>query len=169
MFPTRSTLVALLSLALPLSVSSVLAQSSVSNPGGVTPSAALSADTLPAESAGSSAAVTASRRAAPLQIRPFSRLEFGVKVGLLGIGFEAATPIARDLNLRGGGNFFDYSRSFSVDDINYDAKLNLRSAEASLDFFPWTKAFHISPGALLYKGMALGHGNANVPSEPHSR
>ena len=83
-------------------------------------------------------------------------------VGLLGIGFEAATPIARDFNVRGGANFFSYSRSFGINNINYAAKLDLRSVEASLDFFPWAKGFHVSPGAILYNGISLD-ANANVP------
>ena len=163
MFLTRYTLVALLSSALAFSASGVSAQSSASGSGGVNPSQLSTSSALVAGGSGSPETVAASKPAARPQVGRFSRIGFGVKVGLLGVGFEAATPIARDLNLRGGGNFFNYSRSFDIDGINYAAKFNLRSVEASLDFFPWAKAFHISPGAILYNGISLD-ANANVPS-----
>jgi len=93
---------------------------------------------------------------------PFSGLAIGVKVGLLGIGVEAATPLSRTLNLRGGANFFSYNDTLTDDGISYNANLHFRSAEASLDWFPWAGAFHISPGALLYNGNQIT-ANANVP------
>lgn len=114
----------------------------------------------PAEVA--STAVSNPKQIASNQVRPFSRIGFGVKVGLLGAGFEVATPIARTLNLRGGADFFNYGRSFSVDNVNYNAKFNVRAAEASLDFFPWAKGFHLSPGAVVYNGVSL-NADANVP------
>src|ERR1700727_2469919 len=42
-------------------------------------------------------------------IRPFSSVGVDAKIGLGGIGFDVATPIARKFNLRGGGNFFGYT------------------------------------------------------------
>jgi hypothetical protein len=93
----------------------------------------------------------------------FSTVAVGVQVGILGIGFEAATPLSNHLNLRAGGNFFDYSDTLTSDGISYDANLHFRSSEASVDYFPWAKSFHISPGALLYNGNEVT-GNANVPA-----
>lgn len=92
----------------------------------------------------------------------FSTVATGVKVGVLGIGFEAATPLSMHLNLRAGGNFFSYSDTLTSDGLKYDANLHFRSSEASLDYFPWAKGFHISPGALLYNGNEIT-GKANVP------
>lgn len=83
---------------------------------------------------------------------PFSALAVGVNVGLLGVGFEAATPLSNHLNLRAGGNFFNFSDTFSTDGVNYNANLRFRSADASVDWFPWANGFHVSPGALLYNG-----------------
>ena len=87
----------------------------------------------------------------------------GAKVGLFGLAFEAATPLTTHLNLRAGGNFFSYSDTLTSDGISYNANLHFRSSEASLDYFPWAKGFHISPGALLYNGNEIT-GNANVPA-----
>ena len=94
---------------------------------------------------------------------PFSGFAIGVKAGLLGVGFEAATPLAQHFNLRGGANFFNYSDTFTSDGIPYDASLRFRSVETSLDWFPWARGFHISPGALLYNGNQIT-ASANVPA-----
>ncbi|MGC2617946.1 MAG: hypothetical protein WA414_02835 [Acidobacteriaceae bacterium] len=87
--------------------------------------------------------------------RPFSGFAIGAKAGLLGIGVEAATPLAHRLNLSGGMNFFSYSDHLTDDGIPYDATLRFRSAEASVDWFPFVKSFHISPGVLLYNGNQI--------------
>jgi hypothetical protein len=93
----------------------------------------------------------------------FSGVGIGVKAGLLGLGVEVATPLSYHLNLRAGGNFMNFSDTLTQDGINYDASLRFRSAEASVDWFPWAKGFHISPGALLYNGNQIT-GGANVPA-----
>ncbi|HEX3661509.1 MAG TPA: hypothetical protein VHU89_08750 [Acidobacteriaceae bacterium] len=101
----------------------------------------------------------------PTSSRPFafSTVAVGVNVGILGIGFEAATPLSMHLNLRAGSSFFNYADTLTSDGIAYNANLRLRSSEASLDYFPWAKSFHISPGALLYNGNKIT-GNGNVPA-----
>lgn len=115
--------------------------------------------TFAPSSAGGSAS---GQTAAPIYSRPFSGLGIGVKVGLLGVGVEAATPLSRMLNLRGGANFFSYSDTFTSDGITYDASLRFRSGEASIDWFPWGRGFHISGGALIYNGNQIA-GSVLVP------
>ena len=101
--------------------------------------------------------------AAPaIHTAPFSALAVGVRVGLLGIGFEAATPLSEHLNLRAGANFFSYNDTFTTNGIVYSGNLHLRSADATLDWYPWAKGFRVSGGALLYNGNNIT-GNANVP------
>lgn len=95
-------------------------------------------------------------------MRPFSKLGMGANVGTLGIGVEVATPLAGRFNLRGGGNFFGYSRNIDRNGITYAANLDLRSAQASLDWFPFGGSFHLSPGAMLYNGTKVV-ANAQVP------
>lgn len=90
-----------------------------------------------------------------------AKIGIGVKVSLLGIGIEAATPISHRLNLRGGFNFLNYSRGFNNDGIHYDASLNFRSAEAHLDWYV-LGGFHISPGVLFYNGNKVS-ADASVP------
>jgi hypothetical protein len=85
----------------------------------------------------------------------------GVKVSTLGIGGEAAVPLGHKSNVRVGFNLFNYSHTFDKDGVTYKGTLNLRSVQATYDFFPiW--GFHISPGVLLYNGNKL-NANASVP------
>lgn len=79
----------------------------------------------------------------------------GIKFSSLGPGFEVATSLASKLNLRGGFNFFQYSRTFDQDGVSYKGQLNLKSAELHLDWYPFGHGFHISPGALIYNGNGI--------------
>ena len=85
----------------------------------------------------------------------------GVKVSTLGIGGEVALPVTHRSNVRVGFNMFNYGHSFNKDGVTYKGTLNLRSAQATYDFFP-IGALHISPGVLLYNGDKLT-ANASVP------
>lgn len=84
----------------------------------------------------------------------FSRVGIGVKVSTLGVGLEAATPLAGKFNVRGGFNMFRYSRDITNNGIQYNAQLHFQSAEAHLDWFPFG-GFHVSPGILFYNGNQL--------------
>jgi hypothetical protein len=92
-----------------------------------------------------------------------SKVGVGVRVSLLGIGVEAATPVTYHTNLRFGFNTFSYSRGFTNDGTNYAATLNFRSFETHFDWFPFAGGFHLSPGAMLYNGNQI-KANASVPA-----
>ena len=83
-----------------------------------------------------------------------SKVGIGVKFSTLGVGIEAATPLTYKLNLRGGFNFFRYSRGITNNGIQYAGHLHFQSGEAHLDWFP-LGGFHISPGLLFYNGNSL--------------
>jgi len=75
----------------------------------------------------------------------------GVKVSLLlGVGIEAATAVTQKSNVRGGFNFFSYDFDSTQNNGDFSAKLRLRSAQATYDWFPFGGGFHLSPGALFY-------------------
>jgi hypothetical protein len=63
---------------------------------------------------------------------------------------QVATNLNSHFNLRGTGNLFNYSTNFTTSGITAAAKLNLASAGASLDIYPFHAGFRISPGALFY-------------------
>jgi hypothetical protein len=115
------------------------------------------ADGNPKPSAEASPAPAAPEKASESRIA----IGIGVKVSTLGIGGEAAVPVGHRSNVRVGFNLFNYSRSFNKDGVTYNGTLNLRSAQATYDFF-LVGPFHLSPGVLLYNGNQLT-ANASVP------
>lgn len=94
---------------------------------------------------------------------PFSRLAFSVGGSTMGINLQAATNVNRYLNLRGTSNIFNYTtNNITTNGFNFDAKANLASAGASVDFYPFpSHGFRISPGALFYNTNSIS-GNFNV-------
>jgi hypothetical protein len=71
-----------------------------------------------------------------------------VKTGTLGVGADLTFPLITDLNLRVGGNYFQYDYSATNSKIKYDAKLNLGSGLAVLDWHPFSGSFRLSGGVL---------------------
>jgi hypothetical protein len=86
---------------------------------------------------------------------PFSRFGLGVGVSPLGIGLQTATNLNDHLNLRANGSFFNYNTSFTTSGFTADANLNLASAGASLDYYPFHAGFRLSPGVLFYNNNGL--------------
>ncbi len=82
---------------------------------------------------------------------PFSTVALGVTGGTLGAGVELATPLARNLNLRLGGNYFNFQLPFSVDGVNYNSGIKLAATQGMIDWFPKCGAFHVSVGALYLR------------------
>ena len=117
---------------------------------------AVTAESLTASSA--APAVTSAQPAAPSPAPATADNErnigVGIKVGTLGIGGEVAYKIANRFNVRGGVNGFGLSHNFTGNDISFDGKLKLLSAEAHFDIF-LLRSFHISPGVLLYDGNGI--------------
>ncbi|MBC7454931.1 MAG: hypothetical protein H7335_14745 [Massilia sp.] len=74
-----------------------------------------------------------------------------VEIGSTGVGAHVSVPIQPSLNFRFGANVAKYSTTRNTDDVNYDIKLNLKTVDALLDYFPGDGAFRISAGA-VYNG-----------------
>jgi hypothetical protein len=87
--------------------------------------------------------------------RPLSQFAFDGGVSPMGIQLQTATNLNSHFNLRGTGNFFNYSTTFTVSGVTAAAKLNLASAGASLDIYPFRSGFRISPGALFHNENQL--------------
>jgi hypothetical protein len=83
------------------------------------------------------------------ELRPFRSYAIGFRASTLGAGIEIATPLAGRINLRSGFNFFAFNDPFSIDGVNYTARLHLQSSQTTLDWF--VGGFHISPGVLYVK------------------
>jgi hypothetical protein len=97
-----------------------------------------------------------------LGVKPFSTVAIQVKAGLAGAGLDLAVPVAGRMNLRVGGNYFQYNPNLVVDGINVVGNIQLRSASANVDVFPFGNAFRITPGVVVYNGNSIS-AIANVP------
>ncbi len=83
-------------------------------------------------------------------IRPLSRLAFGSDVSPLGVGLSLTTNISSHLNIRANGSYFNYSgANFSTQGFNVTGKLNMQSARASVDYYPFHAGFRLSPGVMF--------------------
>jgi hypothetical protein len=100
------------------------------------------------------------------QSKPGELPRFGIEVnaGTLGVGIQAATAVTRKSNVRFGFNYFSYtgSTTSSKNNISYDGKLRLESAEILYDQYIG-RGFHVSPGMAMYYGNQAT-GNASIPA-----
>ena len=95
------------------------------------------------------------------QTTSLPRFGVGVTAGTLGAGIEAATAVTKKSNVRFGYNYFSYSGNTSRDNISYDGKLRLESAELLYDQYI-VSGFHVSGGLMMYDGNQ-GTATASVP------
>jgi len=96
-------------------------------------------------------------------VRPFTHPAVAVKVGMAGVGFDVALPLARKFNIRGGASFFSYADTFTADGTNYNANLQFQSSNVSIDWFPFGGSFRMSPVLQIYNGNELT-ANTSVPA-----
>ena len=94
---------------------------------------------------GSGAKLPAFGSVMPKTFRPFSSVGIDSHGGIGGIGFNVATPLSRNFNVRAGSDFFGHSATFQEQGANIAANLRLRSGHASLDWFPFGGRFRLSP------------------------
>jgi hypothetical protein len=75
------------------------------------------------------------------------------RASTLGFGAELTAGLTDKVNVRVGGNLFDYSRSFTQDDDDrFDLDFRLRSVSGILDWHP-------SGGGFRLSGGVIGNGN----------
>jgi hypothetical protein len=119
------------------------------------------------------------RPALPYRSGLLSHVAMGAKVSSLGVGIILARPLAGRFDVSGAVDFFHYNTgSLITDGMHYQGHVSLTSAEAHLDWYPWRRSFHISPGALVYTnnhawatgsvpgGDTFSLNNANYMSSP---
>lgn len=67
----------------------------------------------------------------------------------LGIGVEASYRVNRNFGVRAGGNYFEFSRDATIENIDYKATPHFESGTVILDLYPMGGSFHLSGGLLL--------------------
>ncbi len=85
-------------------------------------------------------------------IPPSKSYAVTLKASTLGFGLDGTTSIANNLNVRLGGQVFSFSYDGGGtvdDDFKYNAKANLLSFSALVDYFPGGSIFKITGGLLL--------------------
>ncbi|HZB88987.1 MAG TPA: hypothetical protein VE291_10045 [Terracidiphilus sp.] len=104
----------------------------------------------------------------PSTMPAFSRLAFGAGISPLGVNLQAATNLNRYTNARFVGNILNLNiNNISTNGFDVAAKLNLSSAGASVDFYPFPRhALRFSPGLLFYNrnqasGLFTAQGGAS--------
>lgn len=114
------------------------------------------------ETTASSSAVRLPVNAQPVPESWFlKRYGFGMDVGLLGIGGEAAVSLTDSLNLRTGARYFSFSTSQTANDIPFTATARLQSEHAMLDWHPFHNGFRVSPG-LLFGNSTRAFGSTTI-------
>lgn len=100
----------------------------------------------------SSARAAKADKKAEVHLKPFSALAIGGGMSLMGVNLQAATNMNRYLNLRGTGNFFNYTaNNISTNGFDLNGTVNMATAGISLDLYPFpTHGFRLSPGAIFY-------------------
>ena len=83
--------------------------------------------------------------------------QFGLAIrgSTLGIGLEASYRVNRLLGVRAGGNYFEFSRDATIEDIEYTARPHFENGTVMLDLFPMGGAFHISGGLMLNRNEGV--------------
>jgi len=86
-----------------------------------------------------------------------------VEAGTTGAGGAANWRFSNHFGVGGGFDYFRYSYSGTIEDINFDARLRLMSEPATLDLYPWKRSsFHISVGALFNQNHLTGTANGTI-------
>lgn len=87
-------------------------------------------------------------------------ISIGLTGSTLGAGLEVTTNLTDNLNVRGLVSGFNYSKSLTESDIQYDADLKLMGGGLILDYYPFERGLRLSVGG-IYNGTKL-----NVTGKP---
>lgn len=79
----------------------------------------------------------------------FDQLAVTAKIGTLGFGIEATTPLTDQVNLRGGFNHWSKDDDDVKDDINYQINADLTTFGLMADWHPFNNGFRASAGLYI--------------------
>ena len=78
-----------------------------------------------------------------------AQVALAARASTLGLGAELSFRVARTVGIRLGGNYLEFSRNETIEDIAYQATPHFENGTAILDLHPFGGAFHLSGGLLL--------------------
>ncbi len=101
-----------------------------------------------------------------LLLPPTLQAQFGLaaRASTLGVGAEVSYRMNRMVGVRVGGNYLQFSRDATIENIDYRLTPHLESGSATLDLYPMGGAFHISGGVLINRneGRMVARLNQNI-------
>jgi hypothetical protein len=96
--------------------------------------------------------------------RPFSRIGIGADLNTMGIGIKSAVILDHAFDARVNFNFLSIDTGkFDVEGFNADVNIHFASAGASLDWYPFSSVWRISPGLLFANGNQVSVKSAIAP------
>jgi hypothetical protein len=100
---------------------------------------------------------------------PFSRIGIGADINTMGIGIKSAIILNHAYDARFNMNFLSIDTGrFEVEGFNADVNIHLASAGASLDWYPFSSVWRISPGVLFSNANQLSATSEIVPGTSFS-
>jgi hypothetical protein len=96
--------------------------------------------------------------------QPFSRIGIGADINTMGIGIKSAVILNHAYDARFNLNFLTIDTGrFDVEGFNADVNVHFASAGASLDWYPFSSVWRISPGLLFYNANQVSVTSEIVP------
>lgn len=96
----------------------------------------------------------------------------GVKASTLGAGIELGFPLSESFVFRGALNKYSRDDDQTIDDIDYDAELDLKSTALFLDWHPMQGSFHLTAGYLFSNSeltaTATPTGTYDIGGQPYT-
>jgi hypothetical protein len=91
-----------------------------------------------------------------IYLAPWSRMSVGADVSPLGIGIKGTIDINTFMDARGNFDIFRFNPGrFDVEGFDTYAHLQLTSAAAMYDVYPWNSVWRLSAGVMLFNNNQL--------------
>jgi outer membrane receptor protein involved in Fe transport len=78
-----------------------------------------------------------------------AQVALAARASTLGLGAELSFRAGRNLGIRLGGNYLEFTRDETIKDIDYHATPHFENGTVILDLHPFGGSFHLSGGFLL--------------------
>src|SRR5262245_458210 len=75
-----------------------------------------------------------------------SQIALAARASTLGVGAELSFRAGRNLGIRLGGNYLQFSHDATIEDISYHVTPHFENGTAILDVFPFGSSLHLSGG-----------------------
>ena len=85
------------------------------------------------------------------------------QIGINGLGGDVAFEVAQHFNVRLGGSYFQTKPSFTSDGAQVATNFRLGYGKASVDWFPFSNGFFISP-VMTFGNLLAFRGTVTVPA-----